>query len=441
VKIFNKKNKNSISEILHDATALVWGFDLINGKGINPHRVFDLSLIVESIVLHDRLVFISPSERPSTEIFLKYISLLPDEITHIVELDRGYRLDDMIRDIEAINPGYGHEIWMTFPFSLGFNADPVEVVFSTDRPKNINDIENYTSFYLHEGRINRDEEWGKNSYSDFDPLTGAAIHDTTSPYEADDDSEEKKKLEQKTVAAFHIGTVLTRMRYYMLVSNIFDLSYKPDSLRTPFFREMVNRSRLTTVSMGEKILRNLEKGNQDLRKAIANFIDLSEITYRIPIILSTILKKVDTPSQIIEEAIFLRNTKAASNFRTLMKEMSQDLDDSRIDNIKKRIIEIEKVLGKEFTLGSSIDLLSSADMKYSFMEDKLSDGINVSKIAGVGLSSLLKFYKNKKYVLLKNLSKEAKQIKDLNPLLEKVFGNHFSKKDNEFLSFLQESKY
>jgi hypothetical protein len=103
---------------------------------------------------------------------------------------------------------------------LDLVCDPVQVAYDTKRPTNVNNIESYTSFYLHDGRINRGEEWDKNSQIDFDPLITAAVDDTTSPYEAYDDSEDEKKLERETGAAFHIGSLLTRMRYYMLVSNL-----------------------------------------------------------------------------------------------------------------------------------------------------------------------------------------------------------------------------
>ncbi len=435
------KGNDSNSAILHDATSLVWGIDLINGKKITPHRVFDLALIVESIVLHEKLLFLPPPKGQATDVFSECISMLPNEISQIVDLEPGYRLDHMIRDMGTIYPGIGKDIWMTFPFPIDLICDPAQVGYAKKRPNKINDIESYTAFYLHEGEIRRGEDWDKDDQIDFDPLDRAAVDDTPSPYDLYDDHEDEQKLKPGTEASFYADTLLTRMRYYMLVSNILNLNYKPDSLRTPFFREMAHQSRSVSISMGEKILRHLEKKDQDLRKTIADFIDLPEITYRIPIILSTILNRVDTPKQIVEEAILLRNTKAARRYRSLMIEMSEDLCESRIDKIQKRLTEMEKIFGNEFKLNSSIDLISTADMKYSFLEDKLSEGINFSKIAGVGLSSLVTFFKKRKYLLLKNLSKEAKQIKDLNLLLEKVFGDNFSNEENKLLSLLQESKY
>lgn len=208
--------------------------------------------------------------------------------------------------------------------------------------------------------------------------------------------------------------------FYEQLSDVSGLPYMPHPLRTVFVAFEIATSKMGLSATSEKIIALIEQDRIHKAHKINEFYKSEVVQLRIPYFLALVLKKANSPHEIIDIALNIRESNSAQTFRKWLHETEEQVASGNY-SIEKMTSEIKKIESlfnnKEFRY---------ADDKSSTVEFGINIGpFSVSSIKIPSFSNQLVRRSHLKF--LQTLVNISGLTPKLDPLIEKTFGEDISK--------------
>jgi hypothetical protein len=225
-----------------------------------------------------------------------------------------------------------------------------------------------------------------------------------------------------------------RVAHYLLRTNVAlelsrEFTYYPHSHRVAFVAHKLGLYQQPAVVL-------LHEAERGIRENLANLVQLSNgvslFEDDVPLILAVVLSNSKVPSDIVHEALRIRSTDAATNYRLwsrkLVEKMAGDLESVRLavgqlTAAKQELIQgLQGMYGaRPSSLPGRVSRLVSADQVVDVATFN-AVGLARSVLSRVGIMNLVDAQLTKRNLaFLMGLARRRREIDSLNSLLESVF--------------------
>lgn len=309
-------------EVLVDATSLVLASRAVEKRAITPLTVFALADIVEDVILFERFrTHCSKSHVPSTltsavrslglEVpILRFSKKDRDEILAVINSKYGVNLDTF-----TVAEGGGSYAFLdNFPREMEelllelFRDDDQNVVGRTRSGRrrrglvslmNHDGMDAFRSLYLY---LRFGESAKRSTFVEFRPRAP------------------RSRMRPGQIMC----SVVYRAEIYLLLSSKFGIPYAPDALRSDYVHRALSDRIHRVPNMARILLRNADQLEEARRIARNSMDSIGTLPIRIPLILNSVLARIDRPDQLMDEARTIARGAHAGRLRNCLARIQKD---------------------------------------------------------------------------------------------------------------------
>lgn len=431
-EICDGKGKVAVGEVLLDATTLVTAIYLINGGRLTPPSLHCLSVLLESILLNERLVFVEPLSVEAKKTFYEALNYLPGSLVKVIyqpsrrclNWDRFDGISQMVGSVPFENDNYGK--------NEGLNTRLVSPFYYS--VKDIIAIEQGDSInlsYIFNGAgktFSLKDEFEFTGLGDYTEWIGDldVIVDTPLWSYARVKGDEIGRLKALSVA---------RSIMYFRIMHYLNIPYRPDFYRVPLYKiacERIN-SRFKDISL--QLERHIDEKDKTTREKWSNIIDTSEsFILHLPLSVISALSKAKNRNDILTTTINLRESSLSRNYREGCQRLEYELfTGENIEDAFRSLTQFEQKFSGDFNESLVVSMDSFPSIAYSFISG-IDAEINLSNVAAKAAKLLYQKIKTRNIVFLDYIQKQSRKVKDLNTLCNKLFGKNLDAEELDELA-------
>lgn len=409
-----------IGDVLLDGTTLVQSYALINGNKLTPATVHCLSLLLQSLVLNNRLVFVEPCSEEASNIFHNALRMLPDELVKLVRLPYTWVSWDRLVDVPvlAIRDDKGNAL----------SKNPDLCALEDPREAMARDA---AFLYYH---VRRQRGWRRKIAVCGDALGSEWLRDAImldSPYPTLFIHEPDNRVLQ-AITSF-------RSALYFRLMHYLNIPYRPEFYRVKLFRNAIKSINARFGMLALQILSQLDRAIDEQREIFSKFTsyrhDLS-VQLQLPVITSVVLQNARCPENIISAALQLRNSHEARAFRKAAQQF--ELEASTGADAKSSIEYLLNVSQKLKSLSTDtsarLETAMFPSVAYSIRDGFTGGSLNAVTIPINICRAVMNKIRHRNVALLDVLSKKSLSVWNLNSVLRQVFNKELDETAQRELS-------
>lgn len=395
---------------LLDSTTLVLAAHLLHTKALSPHALFSLLLLIQAIVLAERIVLVEPKDADAREALKTAIEVLqiPEALLERRTID--YRNDinwDHVHASALVSDG-SHRNLKTLDPSMATKVDPRGVLLSDLRQV-----------------ITADEfQPALEVISESDPLIGREWLDDWAAV----DSPFLLRLD----AAFkgdHLKAIeVSRSILYFRCMLVLRVPYWANYFRVPLFEAAFARINRSFKSVAQAIASEADRQEGRARQSLERLIRQPEsLRLDVPLVAAAVMEEASSSGDVIRVALEHRDTRDVVRFRRLCAEAEvASASGGQLAKARDGIVEACGALSDSF--GNKELLLGLATIpsaSYSFAEG-FSGGIGLTDLVTKTPGWISGLLRKRRWAFIHRLGKDAKSIRSLDHLTKKIFGGCLS---------------
>jgi hypothetical protein len=147
--------------------------------------------------------------------------------------------------------------------------------------------------------------------------------------------------------------VVIRAHLYLIASALFGAPYKADSLRWPICWKFFGAGDLSQIAVDENYVHLAEEFERKRIESFNEFVGRPAVLARLPLFLRTVLARSTGPDEIVEQTLAIRNSRTATRFRQHMRKLKTSLSGGEIAPVLRGIAELGAALSKEYGVDRS----------------------------------------------------------------------------------------
>jgi len=468
-----------VQKVLIDGSTLAAVTRLLYwGASPNALNVFSLSLLIESMILHNTTVALDTSDINDLAGYAEYyngaVAVHKQGVSSILE-DYGVLESpdfDSMRDV-LINADFDTRLWKSG--SAERAADVISSALWEGRYQKdaematyLEDLRRFYEFRVDTRTVRRKAHdlrntvIGKKIFRRDSPVMRQAILKSF-PKEMLLASDEMlygddNIMERYTNAAkssswqesamwrhhnrrYFVPRLLIRTHFYLLASDVLGMPYRPDGLRAPICWKFFSGGSFQRYGLDECFIDAAERVTQDHVESINRFLK-REAFVLVPFFLTRVLAQAATPDDIISITLEIRESAAARRLRQYTAELQAADDAGDIAHLAREITKYGSMLRGESGVhdGGGIDaalslLASGADMALSpTPANLLSNAWKIFSGARQRQQQRASWWYRRKTALISKTLRADLASQSLPHLITRVFGTEMAHDELSFLS-------
>jgi hypothetical protein len=205
--------------------------------------------------------------------------------------------------------------------------------------------------------------------------------------------------------------------YYQRLADSMDIAYLPHSLRASFVAFDSTSNGFSLAYVGELFADNLEEFRTRRVEAINKLLRHHAAPVNIPLFLASILERVSDPSEIIDEALRLRDSPPAVEFRRWSIEIQDKAKTIPLHEMTEFLSGIQNYAPKWFKGGGN----TGSSQAYQTGVELNLGVVTITQLAPT--KSLLRRSTKRHLRVFQNLADISNSVLDVAPLLARTFGD------------------
>lgn len=408
-QICDGTGKLPLGDVLLDGTTLVQASALINNGELNPANLHCLSLLLQSIVLNQRMVFVEPVGEVAYKILHSELRMLPSELVKIVRLPYAWVSWDRLHDVPELAPTDDKGNALSLTPELCKLRDPRH-----DLARDAALLYEY---------VKNQRGWRRKKLASGDAVGREWLRDAIvldSPYPSIFIREPDARVLQ-AITSF-------RSALYFRLMHYLNIPYRPEFYRVKIFRNALKEVNSRFGMLTLQIATQIDQSVDAYREMIGKLLPYSNNRIKLPIIAAIILKNAGKAENIISTALEMRNSTEAVAFRKaaqrveLVSSIGEDPSDA-MDFLSQAAQKIDAVKS-ESNIRLEISMFPS--VAYSLKDGFTGGSLNLSGIPITIARALINKFRQRNIVFLDTLVKKSNEIWNMNSVLRSVFKKELS---------------
>lgn len=410
------KNSFTANTWLISNSTLFFTDQLLNdGIPLNAYSIFDLSKLTEAILFSDKILIL-PGKGTRSKLY-SHLKLTDKKIIDVLD-PSGLEVSKIIgilRGYGSIDDRYSHEFLKSI--NLEYLANVICDLFPISHEKALEGLV-YAENWANENWDTPDwetSEWFNGKSNQEDMILQRTKPNFYSKFWSD--SRGRNSFPQTVIAEAYLRSII-----YLRISDLYGISYSPDSIRIPIV-DFINKSIKENISnYNQLVINKLEEKNAKKIKSLNENITFNRFEVEIPSALSLILKEISNENRskndIMTKTLELRYNNKIENFRSWLSALGETIKNGNRKEIETKFKQLDEFIhniDRSLLEKLIIDSISS-DIPIS-LSSELSTSLSIKNIG----MELYRYFKNKRLIFLKDLYKHLTQIESMNSLLNKVF--------------------
>jgi hypothetical protein len=436
-----------LKKILTDGTTLAVATGLVFG-GDQPSalNLFALGLIVESIILHDTTVVLDTSEvnrgllAPMASRYGESIVVHEESTQELITKYALLECPNFVRESKRRGRAdpKNRRRWNAVTEA----RDTVDELLLRDYPQD-SDVNSYLAeleaFYLSRHKL-QGRELGERGLIAWDGMEQAG--DQLMKRYANVNSlwvSTHGRWNDLLYSRFIPGLLL-RTHFYLMVSHVLGMPYRPDALRTPICWKFFERGSFADYGTDERFVDAAERMAQERVRSVNDFLGRDAFVI-VPFFLASVLAKAQSVADIIPIALDIRASASATRFRQYMATLGEVEAEGDITTLSRELLKYAEFLRAEFGAASqwspdsALSLLSSGvGTALSPTPDHLVGlAVNLIKGAAGAERASKRWWYRRKLALISKTVRAAGKAQALTKEVERLFRKKVRKDEVAFL--------
>jgi len=410
--------------VLTTNSALFFADSLLEKKTRpSAYTLFDLSTVIESIVLYDKLYTLPSYRLQKTD--------LAKRLTSAGILEEVPVGDDVARILDsARNMSYSSEN------ELGELAAMVSTALPVNRTKARHALEVASGYASSQWRTptgyNTARDWFYDSLNDevFDIRSWEIGQSKPDLEELESDPRVYVSEGGRSALDNMIAEIVVRGEMYIMVAGAFGVDYHPDVIRIPLTVYRLKQTAVITSAIAQ-VIHILEQNRVSVAEEAKKFYDIQEFEFELPVILSVLLPESRSPFDLVTRAIEYRKSRYARSFRDWMAKI--DLAKTREGFDRQLLVDSARNLKSSIDPGSPtikarLNCVPSLGINYQSL------GVDLTSVATWGINELASHFRRPYKVFLPQLRGKLEGLKSNSKNLEQVFGSRLDEDQERLFS-------
>jgi hypothetical protein len=229
--------------------------------------------------------------------------------------------------------------------------------------------------------------------------------------------------------------LITRAHFYILASEVLGAPYRPDVLRAPICWKFFQRGSFADFALEERFVDAAERLARERVASVNDFLGRAAFA-TLPLFVARVLNDSRSRSDIIPRTLEIRNSAEAQRFREHISTLYHAEDAGNFDAVLKEITRYSGLLRRRFG-----DRSASGDVIWSFAATAGKAAVQPTPAAAIDLGAsgvaaagaLRQWWYGRKMALIAKTLKEARKARALQPELQRLFGANLHEDDLLFL--------
>ena len=419
-----------MNKVLNDVTSFAFVSELLNDDSKpTAINIFNLSNIVESIVLHERILVLDGEERDSDrgKYIKKAVGCFPQKLVNVIE--NPYSRQNhafIINDFRNELLGQVNE-WKGL-------ADYKRTLAEIYRRYVNERLESPHAVWDLFGRLRRSPMSFATDYygcGDFSPTLTCPV-----PPGKVSARKDWALVSPSTYGAFE-DSIFFRAALYLNIADKWKVPYKADFIRTPILGALLSQGHGVRFPTEETIFK-LAAQNEDKRNSILlQFMQNESLNLMTPLIIRAILKEAKHRDDVIKLAVQMRETNAAKRFRAACGKLNDHIRNEEFEAALHEVQWALKSLSAEISAPPNeaiYTILAVPSLGVKGMAAPMASGsVAASTLVKTG-KSFFKWWRGRKYSFVSKVVDQTRKAQSLNSEIHRVFGK---KLDNRDISLLR----
>ena len=419
-----------MNKVLNDVTSFAFVSELLNDDSKpTAINIFNLSNIVESIVLHDRILVLDGEDKDSDrrKYINKAIGCFPQRLVNVIEnpysrQNHTFIINDFRNELLS-----QIDEWKGMPDYKRTLAEIYNryVYERLESPPAVWDLF---------GRLRRMRmPVGLDTYGcrDYSPTLTCPV-----PLGKVSTRKDWALVSPSTYSAFE-DSIFFRAALYLNIADKWKVPYKADFIRTPILGALLSQGHGVRFPTEETIFK-LAAQNEDKRNSILlQFMQNGSLNLMTPLIIRAILKEAKHRDDVIQLAVQMRETNAAKRFRRACGKLNDHIRNEEFEAALHEVQWALKSLSAEISTPPNeviYTILAVPSLGVRGMASPIpAASVAASTLLKTG-KSFFQWWRGRKYSFVSKVVDQARKAQSLNSEIHRVFGK---KLDNRDISLLR----
>jgi hypothetical protein len=233
--------------------------------------------------------------------------------------------------------------------------------------------------------------------------------------------------------------LLLRTHFYLMVSDVLGMPYRPDALRTPICWKFFGRGSFADFGTDERFVDAAERMTQERVRSVNDFLGRDAFVI-VPFFLASVLAKAQSVADIVPISLDIRASAPASRFRKYVAKLQEVEAGADITTLSRELLKYAEFLRAEFGAASqwspdsALSLLSSGvTTALAPTPDRfVSLAANLSKSATGAQKASKRWWYRRKLALISKTIRTAGKAQALTNQVERLFQKKVSKDEVAF---------
>jgi hypothetical protein len=242
--------------------------------------------------------------------------------------------------------------------------------------------------------------------------------------------------ERPTYVSFEGGIIL-RAAFYLIAARLLNAPYKADFLRWPICWRYFYDSSPRELAVEDRLFA-LAAQYEDRRvnSVLSPLLKTGAVLLLMPLLLRSVLRDARSPDDVMKIAAQIRATSAAERFRTACKTLSSHVTNGEIESAVQDMLSAAHALGRETGTASRevlYALVSVPEVGFDGMPKVTLSGEALAKIG----TEVFDWWKSRRFAFVSKVIGQARQAKHLDQEIRRIFGTALSEHELRLLDRLE----
>jgi hypothetical protein len=233
--------------------------------------------------------------------------------------------------------------------------------------------------------------------------------------------------------------ILIRAHFYLLASEVLGAPYRPDAFRAPICWKFFGKSRLSDFTLEERLVEAAERFARDRIDSLNAFLDRPAFV-ALPLFLARVLAESSDRSQVVPIALQIRDSRPARRFREYAARLRVAVEEGEVAEVARELDRYARLLRDEF--GRHDDgaevlwSLAASGAKAAVLQDPASITGLATEAGTRGGNAAARWWSNRKLALIAKTIKQSQRARGFQPEVRRLFGAELPESELELLQDL-----